>query len=186
MRLHRALRHARYCGDAFDWIAVDELQRDACALSVGQTGESTIDIHPERPVGTGCSGARCVEVVGRRAQPAPIVVEHVVGYAEEPCGERRRAAKRPDAGISPYEGVLREVVAQLRVSQRLVEEEAPYRRLILPDKTVESRLVVKLSHLLYKREIVVSILHIVLSLKEWGQWSVSSSSSRFCHGILLS
>ena len=133
MRLHRALRHARYCGDAFDGIAVDELQRDACAFGVGQTGESAVDIHPERLVGAGCGRAHCVEVVGRRAQPAPIVVEHVVGYAEEPCGERRRAAKRPDAGISPYEGVLREVVAQLRVSQRLVEEEAPYRRLILPE-----------------------------------------------------
>ena len=82
-----------------------------------------------------------------------VIVEDVVGNAEEPCREARHAFEARDVRVGLNKGVLRQVVAQLRVSQRLVQKEPTHRRLVFPDKLVECPLVVEYRHLRYKREV---------------------------------
>lgn len=114
-------------------------------------------------VGTTSRGfCRVVYIVGG-TQTAMKIVQHIAGYAIEPSRERCLSAKLRDINISLDKRVLCKVVAQLHVSQCLVQEEAPYRRLIFHDQTVECRAVVKLSHLRDKREIVV-LLHLFFIL----------------------
>lgn len=149
MRLDGADRHSRYLGYAFYGIAVDELQRHAGAFLVGKSGERSVDVHLHALFAVGgasVSHSRTVRIGGGTLS-AVMVVEHVAGYTIQPSGERRRTLKLVYVGVSLNEGVLREVVAQLLVSQSLVEEESSYRRLILPDKLIESRFVMKSSHL---------------------------------------
>lgn len=149
MRLDGADRHSRYLGYAFYGIAVDELQRHAGAFLFGKSGERSVNVHLHAlfaVVGASVSHSRTVRIGGGTLS-AVMVVEHVAGYTIQPSGERRRTLKLVYVGVSLNEGVLREVVAQLLVSQSLVEEESSYRRLILPDKLIESRFVMKSSHL---------------------------------------
>ena len=68
----------------------------------------------------------CVDVVGD-VLCTLVVVEHVVGYSEQPRGESRHALKTGDVGVGLDERVLGQIVAQLRISQRLVQEEPAHR-----------------------------------------------------------
>ena len=114
-------------------------------------------------VGTTSRGfCRVVNIIGG-TQTAMKIVQHIAGYAIEPSRERCLSAKLRYVDISLDKRVLCKVVAQLYVSQCLVQEEAPYRRLIFHNQTVESRTVVKLSHLRDEREIVV-LLHLFIIL----------------------
>lgn len=82
-----------------------------------------------------------------------IVVMNIIGYSEEPCGEVGEPTKLLQIGVCFDERVLCEVVAQLFIAQRLVEEESPYRRLIFHNQAVERLTVVKNSHLGDERDI---------------------------------
>ena len=70
-------------------------------------------------------GTGSVDVAGGM-QTAGVVVIHVVGNAEEPCGEARRTAEGGHLEISLDEGLLGDVVAQGLVSQSLGEEKLPH------------------------------------------------------------
>ena len=119
-----------------------------------------------------------VRRAGLLAVGAHIVVEHVVGYAEEPCGKPRESAESRDVGVGLDKRVLREVVAQLFVAQRLVQEEPSDGRLILAHKRVESAPVVQHSHPRDERE-VVEFFHcrsflVCSAFREGRRYSVSS------------
>lgn len=66
----------------------------------------------------------------------------------------------PYVGVGLDEGVLRQVVAELRIAQRLAEEEPPDGRLIFHDKRVERLLVVKNGHPRNQRY-VIKLFHLL-------------------------
>ena len=71
-----------------------------------------------------------------------VVIEHVVGDAEEPRAESGLPLELRDIEICLDESVLRQVIAQLRVSTRLVEEKPADGFLVPLDQRVEGTPVV--------------------------------------------
>ena len=126
MRLDGADRHSRYLSYAFYGITVNELQRHACAFLVGKSGERSVNVHLHSLFtvgGASVSHSRTVRI-GGGALPAVMVRGRCVivrtPSALQRQGLRRRTLKLVYVGVSLNEGVLREVVAQLLVSQSLV------------------------------------------------------------------
>lgn len=148
MRLDGALVQSRYVADVADAPAVNQLHCDACALHVAQQRKGVIQVHLQGCVVCalgGCGDCRldvCGDVVA-----ACVVVIHVVGYAEQPCGEGGCATECGQLHISLDESLLGEVVAQWLVAKSLGEEELPHPRLIFSHQTVEGALVVEHQHL---------------------------------------
>ena len=74
---------------------------------------------------------------------AGVVVEHVVGDAVEPGGETGDALERVEMGVGLEKRLLCQVVAQCRVTHRLVQEKPSHRRLVFPDKLLKGPPVMK-------------------------------------------
>ena len=101
MRLDCSCCHARDFRNLVNGIAVDELQCDTGALLVAKSPKGIVDVKLHVGIAIVCVmayGFRRVDVVGR-AQPSVIIVEHIAGYAVEPCGECSLPAKLPDVDI---------------------------------------------------------------------------------------
>ena len=54
---------------------------------------------------------------------AGIIIPYIIGNAVEPGGERGCTPETGQMGISLYKGILSQVVTQLRIPQRLPQEE---------------------------------------------------------------
>ena len=169
MRFHRALRKTCYVGNLVYGIAVQQLQGDACTLRRIEPSESVVKVHPEAWVAVVGSSTAAADLsfaaaafvvsapwrvdVDRRLAVPQVVVVHIVGYTEQPCREIGKPAKLLQVDIRLYERLLREVVAQLFVPHRLIEEEPSHGRLVFHNKAIERLFVVKHSHLCYERDV---------------------------------
>lgn len=144
MRLYRARGHTRYLGDAFHRLSLHQLQCDAEPFLALQQLQTFVYVHAQAAVGlSGADIAHARGYVTRGFVSAAMVGQHVAGYAVELGGEARLAAEAAYMGVGFDECLLGEVVAELPVAERLAQEEAAHRLLMLSDKGVESSLVAK-------------------------------------------
>ena len=142
MRLHRTLRHGRNLRNLIERKAIHQLQGNTRALIYSQYVHRPIDVEPHRVCCSSPPFWHSLEVVPRL--PAThVIIQHVIGNAIEPRGEARPCLERRDARISLDESVLCQVIAQLRITERMTHEEPPHRRLIFPDKRIKGTLVVE-------------------------------------------
>ena len=125
MRLDGALRHSRHFCNLIYRESIHQLQRDACPFVLAQYPQGIEQIHLQsgihslRILSDNC---RRIDVL-RLLMTAGIIIPYIIGDAVEPGGERGCTPETGQMGICLDKGILRQVVTQLRIPQRLPQEE---------------------------------------------------------------
>ncbi len=108
---------------------IHQLQGDACPFILTQNPEGIHQIHLEHPVarlGVLARHGRRIHV-HRHPMASIVIIPHIVGDAVDPSGKARQTMKGGKSGVCLDKGILRQVITQLGISQRLAKKEATYR-----------------------------------------------------------
>ena len=121
MRLDGALRHSRHFCHLIYRETIHQLQRDACPFVLAQYPQGIEQIHLQ----SGIHSLRILSGNRRRINilcflmTAGIIIPHIIGDTIKPSGEAGCTLETRQMGISLHKGILRQVVTQLRIPQRL-------------------------------------------------------------------
>ena len=182
MRLHGAFGHVHDVGNVLNRLTFHELKRDAGALRTREHGEGILQIELHACVsilvGLSCGGQ--VADVFSIFLATHIIVKDMVGNAIEPRLEARSASKLLQSRVGLDESFLRQVVAELRIALRQVEEETTQRRLIFLNNLAKGALVVKNSHLRDEGDVAfgyqIYSVWSLFSFSAGGTWSAGADS----------
>ena len=175
MRFYRAFSHACDGGDLVDGLSFHHLQDYTGALFFLQDLQCLMDIHLQVVVMTWRGFVLyCLrgDVFGEMLS-AGVVVEHVVGDTVEPRGETGDALERVEMGVGLEKCLLCQVVAQCRVTHRLVQEKPSHRRLVFPDKLLEGPTSITITIFCGDRHPDEPVPEGLPSLREWDREGLS-------------